>query len=494
MIYQMKSFRLGVAVFVLGMSVSAMGQSQTEINTPTELLKSMIDVLNAHNEERMKNFVEKWAPTSVPVSQRVKRWMDLSEQGGPFKIDSPVKETDKVVEAIVVDRMGTRLAFRLHFKTAPSLAIEGIQIMPSFAVEGIGATSTDWKNLDDLAETLRKKSHSPAMGIAMIRNGDLKIGVAGVRTVGQKGSVQPADVWSVGSIGKSICSTIIGMLVEKKKLSWNETLRSALPGIPMNKAYEKVTLAEIMRHRGGIPEDPGFRRKEVQRIVGSANSPKAIRAAYIRDILRRTPIAAPNERFAYSNAGYALLSSIAEQATGLPYETLVRNWIFKPLGLKNSIMGHENLPSARPNGHMEDSSGLHPVDQTGPLESMFAGAGGGISMSVGDLAKFGQMHLNGLRGKDGLLKASTIKELHRGIPEGPGGERFYACGWGIDSLKGIETYHGHNGSNGTMRAQIAIFPKSNLVVVGIVNRGGEQEPAPGLEAVLAIAKKYATVR
>jgi len=112
-------------------------------------------------------------------------------------------------------------------------------------------------------------------------------------------------------------------------------------------------------------------------------------------------------------------------------------------------------------------------------------------MSVGDLAKFGQAHLQGLRGKDGLLRAATVARLHHGISEGPGAERLYACGWGIESLPGVEPFHGHNGSNGTMRAQLAIFPDSKLVVVAIVNRGGEDEPAPGMQAVLAIAERYA---
>ncbi len=112
-------------------------------------------------------------------------------------------------------------------------------------------------------------------------------------------------------------------------------------------------------------------------------------------------------------------------------------------------------------------------------------------MSVADLAKFGEAHLMGLRGKDGFLKAATIRRLHQGLLEQAHSSRLYACGWGIDSLPGLEPFHGHNGSDGTMRAQIAIFPKSNIVVVGIVNRDGEDEPSPGLQAVLEIAGRFA---
>ena len=112
-------------------------------------------------------------------------------------------------------------------------------------------------------------------------------------------------------------------------------------------------------------------------------------------------------------------------------------------------------------------------------------------MSLADLVTYGRAHLDGLRGKDSLLKAATIQRLHQGIPEGGPMGRKYACGWGIEQFPGIELAHTHNGSNGTMRAQLAMFPKAGLVVASFVNCGGESEPSPPLQAVLAVAKRYA---
>jgi CubicO group peptidase (beta-lactamase class C family) len=122
---------------------------------------------------------------------------------------------------------------------------------------------------------------------------------------------------------------------------------------------------------------------------------------------------------------------------------------------------------------------------------LFAGAGGGIYMSAGDLARFGAMHLAGLQGKDGFLKAATVERLHRPESEGGPEGRGYACGWGVQNRPGLEPWHGHNGSNGTFRAELAVFPQANLVVAAMVNRGGESEPSPPLQAVLAAARRYA---
>ena len=59
----------------------------------------------------------------------------------------------------------------------------------------------------------------------------------------------------------------------------------------------------------------------------------------MKDTLAQPPIGKPGERFAYSNAGYAMLALIAERLAGKPYEELLRERIFKPLGLTHSFIG-----------------------------------------------------------------------------------------------------------------------------------------------------------
>ena len=118
-------------------------------------------------------------------------------------------------------------------------------------------------------------------------------------------------------------------------------------------------------------------------------------------------------------------------------------------------------------------------------ELVVVGTSGGLVVMEGGRGRL-------LRGQDGLLKAATVQRLHQGVPEERGGLRLYACGWGIEDFPGIETMHTHNGSNGTFRSQLSIFPKADLVVAAFVSRGGETDPSPPLQAVLAIAKRYAS--
>ncbi|MHB8637371.1 MAG: serine hydrolase domain-containing protein [Fimbriimonadaceae bacterium] len=476
-----------VAALAIGLLSQASAQTA---ETPRTLLAHLVEALSSQDDAKLRTFVTAWTPPGGLVERRMRAWGDLGKQSGPFKFVGDGIQTDTEVDGFATDRAGSRLVFMLYISSSPALHITGLQVRPAYAVEGPPLEFTHWTSLEGLAGQIASAAASPAMGIAVMRDGKLTVGVSGARKLNGPDPVRSDDVWSIGSIGKSLCSSVIGALIERGKLRWDETLEQALPDLAMDPGYSKVTLEQLMRHRGGVPQDLNFTGERVTALAGDAKTPMALRERYALDILSRKPIAAPGERFAYSNAGYALLSVIAERAGGRSYEDLLHDFIFRPLHLRHSYTDTDRLPVDRPSGHIEGPKGLVPHNMTGSLEAMLAGAGGGLYMSLADLATYGAAHLNGLRGHDGFLKAATIARLHVGLPEMPNG-RSYACGWSTEPVPGLQPFDGHNGSNGTMRSQLAIFPGANLVIVGIANRGGETEPAPGFIAVMAIAARYA---
>ncbi len=87
------------------------------------------------------------------------------------------------------------------------------------------------------------------------------------------------------------------------------------------------------------------------------------------------------------------------------------------------------------------------------------------------------------------MKPQTFQRLHTPARV-PKGEELYACGWEIVPDFTPEPFHGHSGSNGTFRAQLAIFPKQGLAVVSMMNVGGERDPSPALEGVLSVEKRF----
>jgi CubicO group peptidase (beta-lactamase class C family) len=452
------------------------------------LVAAFVEALNKGDEVSLRAFVDRWCTSQVAAADRVSRFKNLAQQGAPFTLSS-VDERPSQLMVVLEDRNHEKLGFKIElsadgkYDRAMAGPPEALNAPPPKDYSG-------WKDLGSLAEQIRKNTDNPAIGIAILKQGKLEQAVRGTRTLGGNEAVGVDEPWSIGSIGKPICSSIIGKLIETGKLRWDTTLGEALGYLPMKPDYKPVTIEQIMHHRGGIPAYLGLRRPEVERIVNGATDPVKIRENFARDILSKDPIGKPDERFVYSNAGYALLGVIAEHVTGERYEQLVHEFVFEPLHLKNSFTAMDPLPKARPRGHVRGPNGLEVMDSAGPLETLFAPAGGGIFMSLSDMAHFGNAHLDGLKGRDGFLRSATIQRLHRGEPEEQPGGRLYACGWGIEQVAGGLTMHMHNGSNGTMRAQLSIFPELDLVVASFVNAGGEMEPSPPLQAVLAVAKKY----
>jgi CubicO group peptidase (beta-lactamase class C family) len=82
-------------------------------------------------------------------------------------------------------------------------------------------------------------------------------------------------------------------------------------------------------------------------------------------------------------------------------------------------------------------------------------------MSVVDYAKFVQAHLQGLQGKDNVLKASTYDYVHYGREN-------YAMGWTRLFRNGVHTST-HNGSAGTFYSHTSILKEKDLAIVIFVN-------------------------
>lgn len=108
-----------------------------------------------------------------------------------------------------------------------------------------------------------------------------------------------------------------------------------------------------------------------------------------------------------------------------------------------------------------------------------------------DYGRFLQLHLRGLRGRDGALKATTIQELHgRVATKNPA--RGSAMGWTVMPRDGIES-HEHVGSYGAYVAYATIQPSRDVAVGAFTNLGGSQDLRDAVARVaLRIATRVAT--
>ena len=116
---------------------------------------------------------------------------------------------------------------------------------------------------------------------------------------------------------------------------------------------------------------------------------------------------------------------------------------------------------------------------------------GDVSLSPLDYGRFLQLHLRGLRGRDDVLKAATIQELHRSVAplnSSPG----FVMGWSVMPREGVQS-HEHVGSYGAYIAYATIQPSRDVAVGIFTNLGGGQELKDAVAgAALQIAARLST--
>nr|WP_305070017.1 serine hydrolase domain-containing protein [Flavobacterium covae] len=111
--------------------------------------------------------------------------------------------------------------------------------------------------------------------------------------------------YQIGSVTKLITATLIYKLIEKKKLGINDKLSDFYPEIPNS---EKITIKNLLEHTSGLGS---YVVKEGQVWVTEKVTEKEI----FNLIIKQGVSFEPNEKVAYSNTAYYLLTKIIEKNT-----------------------------------------------------------------------------------------------------------------------------------------------------------------------------------
>jgi len=278
-------------------------------------------------------------------------------------------------------------------------------------------------------------------------------------------------------------------------MRWDTTIGEALPTTSIRPEYKDVTLLQLLHHRAGVVQDRFVSHQFLIDAAGDDPDPVKAREHYAQFTLNKEPIGKPDEKYAYSNAGYSIAAHMAETMAKKPYEELMRDLVFKPLRMgsaKIGVPGTDGNPGGEGQlmGHSAGDKGLTPYVIDEPRwVAIQAPAGAGVSITVEDLLKFLRYHLDGLRGQVRLMKPENFAVLHKPAMDEPGIEK-YACGWLVISGVTKDPYVGHNGTDGSFRSEIAIWPEKNLAIVAIANAGAKYDPAAPLQAVIAVYNRY----
>jgi len=295
-----------------------------------------------------------------------------------------------------------------------------------------------------------------------------------VRKAGSPEAVTADDLWHLGSCGKAMTATCIATLVDEGKLRWNSTIGEVFPELRdgMNADYRGVTLDLLLSHRGGVPADlvaDGLMLK----LRTSKDALTEQRLLIVRSITSHEPAYKPDAQTLYSNAGVTIAAAMAERVTGKAWETLIRERLFEPLGMKSVGFGTPGSAISdtidQPRGHRffgEAASAVPP----GPLADnpQAISPAGTMHMSLADWARFVTLHLEAGAGRPRLLKAETFAHMHK--PTESGAPSF---GWGKTTRPWGGDVLTHAGSNTMWFCVVWAAPQKGFAVLIVANAAGE---------------------
>ncbi|MEM9840116.1 MAG: serine hydrolase domain-containing protein [Pseudomonadota bacterium] len=307
---------------------------------------------------------------------------------------------------------------------------------------------------------------TPAAAIIIVTEvGDAVIEVGGVKQLGGSVAAVADDPWHIGSNGKAMTATLAMALSEDGLISLETTVTDVLGGsMKVDDRWSDVTLRMLLTHRSGIQPNIGtlqFLRYTAFGASGEAGPSKDRRSA-LKGVLKRPPEGTPGEAYLYSNLGYSLAGMMLETVAGQPFEVLIRERLFDPLGMEGGRLG-------TPKGAGEDVFRGHRGD---PLEVSPAGADNPPVMSpagtwafpLDAYAKFLADQLLGQQGEPALLSDESYRQIRTPMVDGED----YGLGWGLREEGRLQ----HSGSN-TMWFVTSVVAPEEGVAVSILTNSGE---------------------
>ena len=334
-----------------------------------------------------------------------------------------------------------------------------------------GPTGDFQERLETRVAQLRDDTGLTAVAVAVTVDGDLAAAaVSGERRRDSGIAVTLGDRWHVGSITKSMTATLLAVLEEDGLFSADDALTALLPDVEMADGRSACTPAHLMTHTAGVAANFPAESQDVW--PETAEELVAERRRFVADALAAEPASPCGERFLYSNVGYTVAGHIAETIADEPYETLLRERVFAPLGLTSAGFGAPKgeQPDEEPLGHLVFPNGTRvPVDpfETRADNTPLIAPAGTVHMTIGDLARYGAAHLDGEYGSDpALLSRSSWQRLHAPFLNG------YARGWvryERDWAGGPVIWH--NGTNTLWYALLMLLPARNMTLAFVTNDG-----------------------
>ena len=270
------------------------------------------------------------------------------------------------------------------------------------------------KQIDDLAAGEYAKFHNlGSITVGVVHNRKLIWTKSyGYSDIEKKELATKDTVYRIGGMTAKFTGLMLLQLVEAGKISLPDPVEKYFPEIKTIQGYDPaapVTWYQLAIHTSGIANEPDDMATYTRGPVSSWEQ------TLIAALPHTKFIAAPGEKYVYSNVGTALLGAALSRVAGEPYITYVQKRIFNPLGMKhtsfepNAIIKPTLAKGYVVTGDKADGS-IPEREHQGRGYKVPSGA---LYTTIGDMARFISFELG--QGPESVLKKQTLEENYQHV-------------------------------------------------------------------------------
>jgi D-alanyl-D-alanine carboxypeptidase len=284
----------------------------------------------------------------------------------------------------------------------------------------------------------------------------------------------PETPFMIMSVSKQFTAVLIARLAAAGKLRLDDRVSRYLANWPAE--WEAVEIRHLLSHSSGLDIDTTYfwLVKHHPEYWPESGDPPPYQP--------RALVAAPGTAYLYANVGYTLLSMIASKAGGLPFDDLLREEVFRPLRLEQTVPERHGMRvSGRARGYARKNDGLEVVEQK---TIDIVGAGDLVS-TAGDLARF-----DAAFDDDRFLPAQLRDAMLTPHIEGKRGASL-GYGWFLRTSDGGRPMQYHGGDGAGFRAFNVRLPKERLAVIVLSNVHESEMPwiLPMVDSIADVAQR-----
>ena len=328
-------------------------------------------------------------------------------------------------------------------------------------------------------------THTPGIALAIVRHDSVSsAGGLGKSRVSPARAASDTTLFRIGSTSKAFVALTAVALEREGKLSLQDPVKKYLPDFHLVNpwdATDPIRIVNLLEHTAGFDDN------SLHSYASSDPTPLTLAQGLALDTIARRARWRPGTRFSYSNLGPPVVALIIEKIEGKPFEQVVQERWFTPIGMKTATY-------FRPDTTRFDAVTLYHDDGVTPYPYwyVFVRPAGSINASARDMAQYLRFLLGrGTIHGDTLLPRAAIERMERS-ETWLGARAGLTIGYGLHLYRVADTlgfvWTGHNGGVEGGLCDLSYLPAYGVGYAYQINTAN----AKAEEAITGLVRAFVT--